>query len=514
MINIKTLIFILNFIAIIFITSTSFPQQDLDRATIKNLGNVINTENDEFFPSITADGLTMVFNRRAKGETNSDIYISYYKDGTWSQPEPINEVNSPDNDETPFISSDGKTLVFASNRKGSLLPPVSFNNFQFYTEDLYVSYLVNGKWQTPLPIKGKVNTIENERAPSFSEDGKTLYFSRWPFDSIEESRIMMATLVDGEYTNISEMPYPINSSYSDYGFMPSRTRPGFYFSSNRRGGYGLWDIYFAHSEGDKIVEVINLGTAINTAGNELSLTELGDKILFCSNRDGGFGNFDIYEIFLPQKIVDLAKTGFLIHTISKKNGEVVITPLTIQFINPDKPDDKVEQKLHTDEKGELSIILPPGFSWIIVKTENPLYQNFPLEFKSVSGKITPVTIELNPIVIQAQPVQQFPNIYFDTNSTEIKMQYIPVLHDIIAVLRKKGNSRLLVTGYADRRGEHYHNIELSLRRSISVRDYLLSMGIEQNRIEVKGNGYRFPMFTPYGDESDQLCRRVEFKLFE
>jgi outer membrane protein OmpA-like peptidoglycan-associated protein len=485
--------------------SISLSQEELMNASIKNIGAPVNTTDDEFFPSITADGLTMVFNSRPKGKTNSDSYMTTFRDGQWSEPAPINELNSPENDETPFISADGSMIIFASNRKGSLKPPVTNHNYQFLTEDLYVSYREKGAWTSPRPIAGDVNTIENERAPSLSSDGKTLYFSRWPLDSIEESRIMMATLIDGEYKNIAEMPYPINSSYSAYGFMISRTRPGFYFSSNRRGGFGLWDLYFAHVDGEKVMDVINLGTTINTADNELSLTELGEKILFCSNRKGGMGNFDIYEIVVPRKIIELSRTGFFIRTILKDGGDPISIPLSIEYIGGEASGEAQAVEITTSNAGEASVDLPAGFKGIRVKTITTAVQYRLQEFFSVPGKMTDVTMELlAPVKPKAAPVA-FQKVFFKLGSSSIDLEYIPVLHDLIAYLRKNPSARLRIVGYADRRGEHYRNIELSMERSMAVRDYLLTLGIDNGRLEIKGKGYRFPVFDSYGIESDNAA---------
>ncbi len=508
-------LFAVNFVALFFIASAlAQEQQEMTNGSIKNFGPVVNSSDDEFFPSVTEDGAVMVFNRRPKGSLKSDIYITYNKNGAWSKPEPVKEINSSDNDETPFISADGKTIIFSSNRKGSLVPPVTPDFTQFYTEDLYVSNLENGKWSEPKPLEGEINTVENERAPSLSPDGKTLYFSRWPYDSIEESRLMMATLEDGKFKNVAEMPYPVNSSYSDFGLMTSRTKPGFYFSSNRRGGYGLWDIYFAHMEQNEIKEIISLGPGINTAENELSLSELGDKIFFCSNRKEGQGGFDIYEILIPRKITDLAKSGFIIRTVDRKTGNPVSVPLEIKYVNPDRPEDVKSERMTTDTSGKLNVVLPDGFRWIILKNTDEKYASITRECRSVAGKMTEVAVALEEIKAPMPVQSSFQNIYFALDSYELRIQYIPVLHEVIDYLRKNRTARIRITGFADRRGEHYHNIDLSLKRSIAVRDYLLSMGIDHSSIEVLGKGYRFPVFTGYGVESDELCRRVEFEVLD
>ena len=493
-----------------------YSQIRIRSASVKNIGEAVNTPGDEFFPSITEDGSIMVFNKRPPGEKNSDIYISFFKNGSWTKPDPLDIINSPENDETPFITADGKTIIFASNRKGSKLPPVTENNFQYYTEDLYISHRKNGMWSKPVTLKGDVNTIQNERAPSLSRDGSTLYFSRWPLDDIEESRIMMAGLHDGEFKNIREMPYPVNSSYSDYGLMVSKSKPGFYFSSNRRGGYGLWDLFFAHFDEGKVIEIINLGPNINSSDNELSLTELGDRIFFCSNREGGVGNFDIYEIKLPKKITDLAKNGFIIKTIDRKTGMPVPLQLEIQLFNSDEVDNdkKNIRIMRTDESGTLTVVMKYPYRWLIVRYNGDRYKSFTREYRSVPGKMQDLTIKVEPVKQKVVHGFTFPKIYFALDSSDIDLKYIPSLHRILDYMRKNRDIRLIIEGYADRRGEHYYNVELSLRRAISVRDYFLSMGMKDSRFEVLGKGYDGPIYSTYGEENDDLSRKVEFHIID
>ena len=87
---------------------------------IVNMGPEINTPFDDFAPSFTADGNTMVFNSKRLGEPYQNIYICRREGGRWTEARAIAEINSPYNDETPFITPDGAFIFFASDRDGSL----------------------------------------------------------------------------------------------------------------------------------------------------------------------------------------------------------------------------------------------------------------------------------------------------------------------------------------------------------------------------------------------------------
>lgn len=150
-----------------------------------NLGYPINTTGDDFSPSITADGKTMVFNSRERSEHNHNIYIMHFKNGRWTKPIPIKEINSQYNDETPFISTDGSVLVFSSDREGSIRPSITSDKKVRITYDIFISRSRKGKWTRPVRVPGTINTGNNERSPSISHDKKHLYFTRFPFRGLK-----------------------------------------------------------------------------------------------------------------------------------------------------------------------------------------------------------------------------------------------------------------------------------------------------------------------------------------
>ena len=114
---------------------------------LRNL-SILNTAEDEFAPTVTADGKTLVFNAR-RGGRYQDLFISQLQNGSWTEARPLTTLNSPFNDETPFISPDGKTIFFASDRDGSFeLPPDEKGQVRV-SFDLYWSHFDNGSWSAP-----------------------------------------------------------------------------------------------------------------------------------------------------------------------------------------------------------------------------------------------------------------------------------------------------------------------------------------------------------------------------
>lgn len=128
----------------------------------------VNSDFKEGTPNIARDGTMYFFSdREAPGKINN-IYVSKLLKGEYQAPVKLAaEINSGASDTSPFISPDGKTLLFYSQREGGA-----------GKADLYVSYWEKGAWQKAINLGAKVNTEAFEYNPVTSRDGKTLYFGR------------------------------------------------------------------------------------------------------------------------------------------------------------------------------------------------------------------------------------------------------------------------------------------------------------------------------------------------
>ena len=533
---------------------------------VLNLGSVINSSGDDFSPSLTADGKTMVFSSKTEKEDSHNIYISYFRKGKWTDPEFMNEINSKDNDETPFITPEGDLLLFSSDRKESLRPHVSDDGSSRVTYDIYMSQLVDGTWSKPVPIKGDVNTTLNERSPSLSPDRSTLYFSRWPYRNIKRAKIMKASFANGEYSEVEELPAPVNTGSYDLGLVPSNKRAGFYFSSMRKGGYGGWDLYFVSFIDGKFGEAVNLGSKINSDENDMFLSEVGDMIYFCSSRNGGYGGYDIYyaevpdevkkqkkreEAVEPEKkkqteILPAANSSIVIELINSETGKAVTGTARIGFVNSKNPeadpDDTVSRK--TDSEGKIRLSSGPKTSWIYAEVFKTGYETYRKSHPIERGQTNNIKIQLIPefsavekktepeekeIVIKKEkprktddetiqsPVENkngngFKPVYFSFNSSKIRLNEIPKLQKLVEVLRDDEKIRITITGHSDKWGTPESNIKISLYRALSVQRYLIKMGIDPCRIKVRGAGSKYSVYKSYSRYASSMNRRAEIKI--
>jgi tetratricopeptide (TPR) repeat protein/flagellar motor protein MotB len=131
-------------------------------------------------------------------------------------------------------SCDGSTLFFASNREGG------FGG----TDIWYSTRLDDGIWSKPINLGPKINTPEDEEAPFITNDGKTLYFSSTGHLGMGEQDIFVSWLdIKGEWSTPMNLGPPVNSAFRELGlFLSADGKTGF-FSSNRTNGQGGMDIY-------------------------------------------------------------------------------------------------------------------------------------------------------------------------------------------------------------------------------------------------------------------------------
>lgn len=540
---------IILFIIPVFITGTYSEKT----AKQVNLSLRINTDGDDYAPSITEDGSIMVFNSRMQQEKSHNIFICRSKDGFWGDPYPIFEINNDSNDETPFISADGKTILFASDRPGGFSPPVTSDGKKRITYDIYITHLVNGKWTEPELLPGDVNTTMNERAPGLSRDGKTLYFTRWPYNNPSKSKICSATLDGGKYINIKELPSIINTENFEIGLRPSYSSNRYYFSSRKKGGYGGWDIYYTTLTDQGFTVPVNAGPDINTPYDEMYYSESKSSAVFCSDRAGGFGGFDLYSTIpaIPQKkTAEQVKqqksvqadapvktvTQLKITVRDRNKGKLLKNrPFTISLMgNREKETVNLRTiEIKSDRKGFFILYPKDDVDFIIIEPSGSHNSDCRIKLRVIPGQLQDITMYMNgngtknrktacietdikesvkEAAIDRSPVPELKTIYFRINSSEVYTTYIPGLHSVVQFLRDNPEYRIILSGHSDPKGSHKYNEILSMKRAMAVSDILKSLDIPAERISVKWYGESGALSNNRGPRHYSLDRRVDLEL--
>ena len=213
-----------------------------------------NLESNEGGASITIDNKILYYTkciRDNKGYNNCDIYYVNRENGAWSNvqefPKNISKIDSWESQ--PTVSSDGKTIIFSSDRSGG-----------YGKMDLYEISKVNDTWTSPKNLGSTINSNENEKSPYLHTDGKTLFFASTNFPSLGGFDIFYSRKDSlGNWQKPINIGYPINTVADEISLFVSTDGNQAYFASNNLNGIGGWDIYsFGLYEGAKPERVLFL----------------------------------------------------------------------------------------------------------------------------------------------------------------------------------------------------------------------------------------------------------------
>ncbi|MBI1768378.1 MAG: PD40 domain-containing protein [Bacteroidetes bacterium] len=198
----------------------------------KKLGPTINTEFNDAAASLSPDGKTMFLYYEDNG---GDIYASTFDGKDWGKPVPLNKnINTSQFQETcASMSPDGKKLYFASNR------PDGFGELDIYVSELDNK----GQWGKGVNLGPLVNTPGNDDSPYIHYDGVTLYFSSDGHPKIGNSDIFVTEFKKGNWTKPENIGYPINSWEYDGFFSISPDKKTAYYATVKEGDNGGIDIY-------------------------------------------------------------------------------------------------------------------------------------------------------------------------------------------------------------------------------------------------------------------------------
>ncbi len=488
-----------------------------------NLGESINSEDPEYFPTLTGDGKTILFTRVVRddnavmrGRKQEDLYVSKSNGlEDWEVSEKFSsQINSFYNEGAPTITADGNFVIFTScgsegnygdgrTGKGSC--------------DLFYARKLGNKWSKPKNLGAPINTRHWESQPCFSADGKTLYFLRAIISKRGRHNpgvqdIYVTKLSDEGYWSTPEkLSNTINTPGREESVFIHPDGQTLYFGSDGHTGMGGMDLYLSRLQPNgEWGTPENLGYPINTSGNENSIivSPNGQLAYFASDREGGMGSLDIYSFELPEN----AKPVFTTYMQGKVFDSETKKMLGATFEIIDLKTKKTLLKSESDRlTGEFLVNIPTNKDLAINvskngyiffsknfsfgKSKEPLLLNIPLDKIKISDK---------PFVLE--------NIFFDVNKYNLKSESRVELDKLYQLMRDNSTLKIEIGGHTDSDGDDDKNLELSKKRAQSVMNYLLMKGIPIPRLTYKGYGETMPRAENDTPENKALNRRTEVKI--
>jgi outer membrane protein OmpA-like peptidoglycan-associated protein/tetratricopeptide (TPR) repeat protein len=467
-----------------------------------NMGSEINTADDEYLPTITADESTLIFTRKINN--NEDFYKSVKVDGKWQAATYLSDnINTPQyNEGAQSISQDGKVLFFTGCNRPDGLGRC----------DIYISQKKGDDWGKPFDLSPPVNTSGWESQPSISADGRTLYFVSNRKGGYGGYDIWKSNLTEKGWSEPENLGPNINTAFDEQSPFIHPDDSTLYFCSNGWPGLGGKDLFVSRLGTDgKWQKPENLGYPINSSGDEngLTLTANGTYAFFASNNLNGAGGFDIYTFELPEKLrphnVTYVK-GNVNDAITKQPLEAAVEIVDLEKNTP------VYQDYSSAEQGDFlaTIITGKNYGLNISKDGYLFYSaNFSLIGHETKNPFN-ISVLLQPIEIGNKVILK--NIFFDTNKFDIKDESKSELQKLVDFLNLNPTVRVEISGHTDDVGNEQLNQTLSENRAKAVYQYLIANKIVATRLVFKGYGETQPIVPNDTEEDRSRNRRTEIKI--
>ncbi|MCX7546351.1 OmpA family protein [Xanthomarina sp. F1114] len=449
-------------------------------------------------------------NSRRNYGWNDEPYLDIYRvavggDNAGIEAELVNGVNSRYHEGLVSFSPDGNTMYFSRES----FAEGDFEKNKDKKTKTSVLYLFKATKDGDKWVNVQALSLNNKdysvKSPSVSKDGKTLYFaSDMPggfglFDiykvSIDENGML------GEPENLGAK---INTEGQEmFPFISDKDI--LYFSSNGHLGLGGLDVFHTTESGD----VVNAGVPVNSNSDDLAFTineETGEGYV-SSNRPGGKGGDDIYGL----KRIEPCNVNVITTVVDKEtNNPLAGVAVTIKDAN-----NRVVSNQTTDSNGQVQYTVSCDKSLEISGVLKDYLSNY-ITYSGSKEKEALVQLNLDPIdVIIVKDKVVLNPIMFDFDKANITEQGAFELDKLVSIMQKYPDMVIVAESHTDSRGPAKYNERLSERRAQSTVQYVISKGIDANRISGIGKGENEPKIdcgSKCTEEEYQLNRRSEFNI--
>jgi len=543
----------------------------------------INTKGHDAACSLSPDGMKLFFYR------DGDLFSSKRTGTEWSKPTAFEyPINSKARETHVSITTDGKRIYFTSDRKGTL------GGLDIWTAEK----LRDGKWGNITNMGSTINTPYNEECPFIHPDGTTLYFNSEGHKSMGGYDLFTSALKDSIWQVPVNMGYPLSTTENDVFFGISVDASKGYYSSQQSGGAGDRDLYIIHLPDNKNLTVVNgkvftengktpegIKITVTNTDEEFIVnqytpnTETGDYLFILPYESNYFFVYDAPG-FLPE-IVEFPMVEMSVN--SKITRKVNITPVVkdntekvyrFNYFYGDKDttvgkdteillrnlssfmvdnqnlvmDLTISNKLDTTvfkkrmeklkeyaiSQGVKENRISYQLTYLPYKTDTVYLaildtisrEKYKKKQKDFIAKLRrdsmlaednkKVKKDTQVVIVEKKKEQLvISNIMFDLNKyTVVEYENLNKLADF---LKANPSAKIEIAGYTDLQGNATYNKKLSEKRAKTVRDYLVTKGVNESQFVAGGYGYNNPIAknkkgSKFYWDALKYNRRVEFKV--
>jgi len=293
------------------------------------------------------------------------------------------EVNSRYDDYTPSISADGKTLIFTARRIDTKGGQMDTQGDYRYFEDIYSSKWneSEGMWERAFAVEGELNTETHDAALSIFPDGTGMYVYKNTVTTTGDIYYSVYNKDNDTWNTAVKMPRPINTTYFESSISITADGQPVYFISERPEGHGQGDIYVATKEGGNWTNPKNLGPVINTEFDEkfVFIHPNGRTLYFASDGHLTMGSYDIFKTEMINGVWSKpVNLGYPINTVNEESTFSLTSDNKTMMIAAEYDDSFGERDIYAIDVSRYPLI-SQGY-------EENLYGQIAVSFFNAKGK--------------------------------------------------------------------------------------------------------------------------------
>ena len=439
--------------------------------------------------AISSDEQTLYVTRSNYGSGNrldanqqdvstTQIYeFSRSEEGTWGDAKKLAFMDAEYMYAHPAISKDGKTLFFSSDMKGG----------QGGMDLWKVVKTEQSEWGDPINLGIKINSAGDEVFPTLK--GDSLFFSSDEQLTLGGLDILYSVPNGDSWSGPYHLPYPMNSTLDDFGVVYTGANNG-YLSSERSGT----DRIYQFESFDPEIVLKGLVTSKNTeepiSDANVTIQNLTDDkdITFISD---DVGMFEMDLVPGKQYKVKVEKEGYFATTENVDTRDI-----------------------RTNEEINLKLSLLELSNPVGIAQEGDGNDNGDIDGNDNGNADANDNVDADG---NSNSPYSIPDIHWDYDEWKVREDAKPYLNSVVKLLKDNQDITVEISSHCDSRGNYAYNDDLSQKRAEAVVDYLISKGVNRNKLISRGYGERQLVneckdYVPCTEAQHQDNRRTEFKV--
>lgn len=478
------------------------------RGVLTSMGEMVNSDHEDYAPMVSKNDSVLIFTSKRNSVNtginkyiNEDIFVTTLKNDRWDQAEMFKMVNSRYNEGSGYLCKDGKTLFFSRCES-----PDGFGNCDIYVTNFQGDTI----WTEPKNLGELVNSPGWDSHPTLNSTEDTLYFASDRKGGFGLSDLYYSTKGSkGKWTKARNLGPIINTRNNEVSPFYHWEHDVLYFSSNGHLlNFGDYDIYKSYKAGreNNWSEPINIGPLVNGMGTEFyfSIDQGSNYIFYARSEEESMKNLDLYSFPLPMAGQPLATTRFS-GKISLVTGKVPKNAI-VSIIDLDEGIEVAPKFARDDGTFEFDLINQRNY--LLVVQGDDFFRLEELFF--LDGET-----QYEGVVERVASKIEFSTLEFENGSAEILPSMYADLKKVIDFLIDNPSFKLNISGHTDSSGNAILNLKLSQQRADAIKRYIIDEAfISPQRIFAIGYGSEQPIVKEEEtDEDKRINRRVEFEIY-